>query len=710
MSEASESPAATDETVSPQAKVQVSCTPGFLEWLAAENVSVAFTTYQTNRLFLIGRTADGQLSAFERLLDRPMGLAADGSRLWVATRFQLWRFDQVLGEGATHQGRDRLYVPRIGHVTGEVDAHDVHFTGDGLGPDVIFVNTLYNCLAKLSDRHSFEPVWTPPWISELLPEDRSHLNGLAMDGGKPRFVTAVSTTDRRHGWRDHRTDGGVVVDVDSKEIVASGLSMPHSPRVHEGELYVFDSGNGEMARVDQGSGAVEPIVFCPGYLRGLAFRGRHALVGLSKPRDKTFRGLPLDDKLANAQVDPICALQVIDLDRGEVVHELRLHGVVTELYDVAILPDTERPMALGFKSDEIRRVITFEQEDRVTHHNLQRLEQGQARMGGAPLPERATSSAKPAADGQRIAAQTIEVSLSEALAHADLTFPNLRRTVASRPLREPLLATVLLDGAQVSGGSGSPLMQGPLAVAVTNRRPGGETAEIVSFAVRSDLRGRGLGKLLLGSVETMLAQRGLRGVDLLFRDTWDHTPALRRLLAGRGWTTPKTEVLLAGTDWGFMDQDWVGKRPLPDGYEIFPWKDLGAERRREIVHRQQEASWYPEALSPFQMEERIDPEVSVGLSHGGRVVGWMVAHRVSDEVVQYTSLFVEPGHGKLGRGLPLVAEAARRQVDAGVPRGIFMVQADNTAMRRLIDRRLGEYLTDRAEMLRSGKRLAGGGG
>ncbi|HSL82509.1 MAG TPA: GNAT family N-acetyltransferase, partial [Thermoanaerobaculia bacterium] len=237
-------------------------------------------------------------------------------------------------------------------------------------------------------------------------------------------------------------------------------------------------------------------------------------------------------------------------------------------------------------------------------------------------------------------------------------------------------------------------------------------AEVVSFVVRSGLRGRGLGKLLLAAVEAEIARRGLPAVDLSFRSDWGSAGALRALLASRGWSEPRTQVLMAGTDARILALPWLAPRPLPPAYEIFPWGELTPAERREIVRRQQRAPWFPQALSPFQLEERIDPEVSVGLRHrpggdGGesRVIGWLLAHRAKEDVVQYTSLFVEEGHGKLGRGLPLIAAAARRQEATGVPRAIFMVQAWNRAMRRLVERRLAPYLTERAELLRSGKIL-----
>jgi len=149
------------------------------------------------------------------------------------------------------------------------------------------------------------------------------------------------------------------MDVRSNEIVLEGLSMPHSPRVHQGKLWLLDSGSGNFGYVDLERGRFEPVAFCPGYARGLAFIGDFAVVGLSKQREnRTFSGLALDARLREKNIEARCQLQVIDLKRGDVVHSLRIEGVVAELYDVVVLPGVRRPTALGFKSDEIRRVIS----------------------------------------------------------------------------------------------------------------------------------------------------------------------------------------------------------------------------------------------------------------------------------------------------------------------------------------------------------------
>src|SRR5205809_1723028 len=329
--------------------LEVSCSRHFSAWMAENNVGLACTTYQTGKLLLFGRKKDGELAVFERTFNRCMGLWANGQTLWMNSLFQLWRLENVLRPGEVHQGHDRLYVPRVGYTTGDLDIHDIVIEASGR---VVFVATGFNCLATLSERYSFTPLWRPSFISKMAAEDRCHLNGLAMDDGHCRYVTAVSTTDVVDGWRDRRRDGGVVMEVPTSQRIVEGLSMPHSPRLHKGELWVLNSGAGFLGRVDRARGRFEPMTFCPGYLRGLAFVGDYAVVGLSRPRhDKTFGGLALDEELARRGSEARCGLQVIDLRSGDVVHWVRLEGMVSELYDVVALPGVNRPMAFGFKTE-----------------------------------------------------------------------------------------------------------------------------------------------------------------------------------------------------------------------------------------------------------------------------------------------------------------------------------------------------------------------
>lgn len=334
----------------------------FTDWLASHKISIALSTYQVGKLLFLGTNSDGRLSIFERTFPRSMGIAisGDGRTLALATQYQIHRFDNVMPSGQlSSDGYDAVYAPHVGWVTGDLNTHDLAFGPDGRP---LFVSTLFSCVASVSDNHSFTPAWKPPFISRLAPEDRCHLNGMAVQDGRLRYVTAVSRSDVADGWRDHRADGGLVVEVESDEIVAHGLSMPHSPRLKAGRLWLLNSGAGGFGFVDLGTGKFEAVAFCPGYARGLAFTGHYAVVGLSLARDnRTFSGLPLDEALSARGTDARCGIVVIDLNSGDITAWIRIEGVVRELYDVAILPNVERPSLIGFKSDEVRYVISIDE-------------------------------------------------------------------------------------------------------------------------------------------------------------------------------------------------------------------------------------------------------------------------------------------------------------------------------------------------------------
>lgn len=323
-------------------------TPNLPDWLETVRCAIAFSTYETHRLFFLGLGEDGRLKAHERMVQRCQGLCVDGAALWVAGQSHLWRFvDTLQPSGCTPSGADRLYVPRLGYMTGDVDIHDIAVGHDGVP---IFVNTRFSCLAVPDADRGFRPIWKPAFISALRNEDRCHLNGMALgEDGRPQFATALGRCDVIEGWRERRTDGGVLIDVPSGEVACAGLSMPHSPRWHRGRLWLLNSGTGELGTVDTVAGRFEPVCFCPGFARGLAFYGKWAVVGLSRPREGhgTLGSLPLDAALARAGTSARCGLAVVDSETGTLAHMLWLHHTVNELYDVAFLPGVRRVEALG---------------------------------------------------------------------------------------------------------------------------------------------------------------------------------------------------------------------------------------------------------------------------------------------------------------------------------------------------------------------------
>lgn len=341
-------------------QTQISVSRGFGNWLIRNHCSLAFSSYQTGQLFLVGMLPNGQVSFHQQNYVRAMGLHATPQRLYVGSLFQVWRLENVLApHERANEHFDRLYVPRNAQTTGDIDVHELGVDRAGR---VIFVNTKFSCLATMSVTHGFKPLWKPPFISRLAAEDRCHLNGLAMQDGAPAYVTAVSRSDMINGWRDRRHEGGVLIDVRDDRIVTDQLSMPHSPRATADGIYLLDSGRGQIARVDPVSGAKTDIAFCPGFLRGLAIHNGHAIATVSLPRDGVFSGLALQDELKKRDGEPWCGICIVDLRSGDLIEWIRLNGGIKELFDVAVIPDVRCPMALGVQSPDIQSLISFDPE------------------------------------------------------------------------------------------------------------------------------------------------------------------------------------------------------------------------------------------------------------------------------------------------------------------------------------------------------------
>jgi uncharacterized protein (TIGR03032 family) len=204
-------------------------------------------------------------------------------------------------------------------------------------PELWLVNTAFSCLCTLDNEHSFVPRWRPPFISSLSPQDRCHLNGLALVDGRPRYVTALGDTDAPQGWREKKARGGVLIDVDSGETITRGLSMPHSPRWHDGRLWLLESGDGSIGTIDLATGRYEAVARVDGFTRGLDFLGPYALVGISQVRESAiFSGIPITERLDLE--NRICGVALVDTRSGQEVGFVRFQDAVQEIFAVQLLP------------------------------------------------------------------------------------------------------------------------------------------------------------------------------------------------------------------------------------------------------------------------------------------------------------------------------------------------------------------------------------
>jgi uncharacterized protein (TIGR03032 family) len=323
--------------------------------LAELNCTLAATTYQAGKL-LFFRSDGERISALMRTFESAMGLAVSPDRLALGSRNCIWILRNAPDVGRQMEPRgshDACFVPRTSHVTGDIRIHELAWGGD-TGGDLHFVNTRFSCLCTLHPDYSFVPRWRPPFVTALAGEDRCHLNGLAMLDGKPRYVTALGETDDRDGWRANKVSGGIVIDVAHNEIVARDLSMPHSPRIHEGKLWVLNSGTGELQIVDPGNGKRETIIALPGYTRSLAFAGPYAFVGLSRIREtSTFGGLPIAARIKELE----CGVYAIDTRSARVAGFLKFDAGCEEIFDLQILPGMRWPALIGLEKETINGVF-----------------------------------------------------------------------------------------------------------------------------------------------------------------------------------------------------------------------------------------------------------------------------------------------------------------------------------------------------------------
>ena len=303
--------------------------------------TLVVSTYQAGKVIFIRAISPEAIEQHFLDFPRPMGLAVSNQRIAVATRDEVVVLtntsaeesaeSRYLDSGSTIGAVERSYVQEKTYFSGEVDTHDLAWGKDGLWA----INTLLSSMALTDENSDFEAQWRPPFVSDVVPEDRCHLNSMAVVDGRPEYVTAFGEVDTFEGWRENRVSGGIVMDVPSGEIVLEGLPMPHSPRVYDGKLYLLLSGTGELVCAEPETGRYEVVAQLPGFVRGMARCGDYLFVGLSKLRktSSTFAALPISDQAL------FSGIVVVSLSEGRIVEHLRYETGVEEIYDVQVLTE-----------------------------------------------------------------------------------------------------------------------------------------------------------------------------------------------------------------------------------------------------------------------------------------------------------------------------------------------------------------------------------
>lgn len=317
-------------------------TPQVPELLLHLNCSLAVSTYQAGKLIFLSPKDENTLVQLPRTFPKPMGIAEDEAKdkLALACKDEIIVFANS-AELATHYPKapntyDALYMPRVSYHTGPLDIHDLRFGRNG---SLYAVNTLFSCIIGIDDNYNFTPYWKPPFIDKLVSEDRCHLNGMAMNNGTPKYATAFNTGNSFQSWRENITTSGVVFDLESDEVMAGGLAMPHSPRLYGEELYVLLSATGELVRIDTSTGKPEVILKVDGFVRGMAHHRDYLFIGLSKLRknSSTFGKLEFAEKASQS------GILIVHLPTGSIAGKITYLASLDEIYDVHVLAGKIRP-------------------------------------------------------------------------------------------------------------------------------------------------------------------------------------------------------------------------------------------------------------------------------------------------------------------------------------------------------------------------------
>lgn len=319
------------------------------EILARLNISLVVTTYQAGKVVLV-RNDGGTINTHFRTFHKPMGLAVRDNQLTIGGSKTVWylRNMPAVAQKLDPPGKhDACYLPRRIHVTGNIDIHEMAYSDDN---ELWIVNTRFCCLCTLDRDHSFSPRWRPRFVTALAPEDRCHLNGLGMVDGQPKYVTALGETDTPGGWRENKRDGGILMDVETEEILLRGVSMPHSPRWYRDRLWLLESGEGSLAVADLQAGTWSTVAQLPGYTRGIDFVGPLAFIGLSQVRETAiFSGIPIVERLE----ERICGVWVVNIETGQTVAFLRFEEGVQEIFAVHALRGVRFPEILEWDDERV---------------------------------------------------------------------------------------------------------------------------------------------------------------------------------------------------------------------------------------------------------------------------------------------------------------------------------------------------------------------
>jgi uncharacterized protein (TIGR03032 family) len=680
--------------------------PEVMNWFSETECTLVLNFRNEPALVFLSPGGEGQFRSTAQRIQNLRRLHVDHKRVIVATDYQIHELVNVLPASATYDGYDHIYILRRTHTTGSIGVRDL----DGNAPgDPYFVSDRYGAVGTLSDAYSFEVRWQPSSSGQHVSEASFHPTGVARDvQGEVCYATVINEGASNDGTSMIM---GAVVDVDSDIVVTEGAFAPVNPQFYEGDLCVTDALNGALLRVKE-AGKTEVMVRLPMVPSSLYLHEGMAFAAISGSDRKDYQSSsPAETHTAS---DP--KLLVIDLTTGTLVGEIQWPSEIGLPTDVEILPGARRPMALGPTAADLPLTVVFEAEGGIVYHRISpEKEDPRPSAQGAiddnlssqNIPENLDVPNEPVQAARVTEGQDYSFFHGRLEAHEFLT--RFEPLVPERFRRRIQAGAV--DPSTPLLGVGVSLGKRLVGVAAASIPDDSGASHAYALGVLPPHRGQALGTELLERLENRVHKAGARVLECNFRASISSLPALERLLEKRNWEPPEVKRYLYKGKRSRVPESFLEELPRkPARGTLFEWADLTVNERNDIAARlaSSSESAIPESLSPFQLGVEPDLECSVGLRHDDRVVGWMITHRIREDLLQYTTLYVEPDLRGPGVGPTLLAEAIRRHKQrTDIPRFIWMVDGEKDRVRQFVDLRLSEVVDARDKLLVAGKRLDG---
>jgi len=592
----------------------------FQEIIDRLDATVAFTTYQAGKIFFVGTDPKtGATTQLLRTFSNPMGLALRGDMLALGDIDSIQLFRNVPVLAASYPKKpdtyDAMFLPRTRFQTGSVHMHDIELLEDG---SVLGVNTAFSCLCLTDGQDNFRVVWKPPFVSDVVPEDRCHLNGMAFDQGQVRYLTALGTQDTPGGWRQDKLKGGVVLEYPSGKVLAQGLAMPHSPRLWQGRLFLLLSAIGQLVEMDLRDGSIRVVAELGGFARGMDIVEGYAFIGLSKMRHMggEFSELP------TAQRDYLPGICVVELASGKLVAQLEYSDYLDEVYEVRLLRGLRRPNLLTSEDEQCKSAVAIEgfaYWGKLRDESLEGTTTDVTRAGWKDLQEQ----------------------------HPDLLVKHFAHRVETIAPNLPLSVVRLVKDEKVLG------------LSVVKSNTNGLDASLLSIKVQSGLaKPEALLRRLLDATEAQQRLESAKRLNAVMQSKDVETPELLALLSGAGWPQAFPQRLIIKT----LVARWQDLQP------VAAVRSLHQLDARELESLRQAVAWAPADEQPAPHLAEADPNLSQFIFQGKAPVAWMVVAKLRTEAARVKALALHPSAGAALPGLlaAFAQQATRQRVSACV--------------------------------------------